>query len=532
MRPFDTNGEFRPLTEHGALRRLAVRGAGVTVLSGGLGTAVQIVATVVLARLLVPADFGVVAMVTTFSLILMNVGLNGFTEAVVQREIVDRHLVSNLFWINVGIGLLLSLGFAAAGSLLARFYHDPRVALVAVGISPTILINSTSVQHLALLKRAMRFTETSANEVVARVVSVCVSILLALAGWGYWALVAGVVALPCATTIGAWMLCRWIPSLPRRVDGTGSMVRFAINVYSRFGVNYFARNVDKLLVGWQFGASPLGFYKKAYDLFMLPASLLVSRLAIVAVSALSRLTQEPARYRRHLVSSLSVLAFVGMGLGADLTLVGNDLIRLLLGPGWEESGRIFSVFGLGIGIMLLYSTHGWIHLSVGRPDRWFRWGLVEVAVTGLLFLLALPWGPIGIAAAWTLSFWILVIPAFWYAGRPIQLDVRAVFGAVGKYLLASGIAGIAAAAIVRGLPPLVSASGALEAFLRVLLDSTIFGTLYLAAVVFLHRGYEPLRQIVSLLKEVVPGQPCSELPRETSGDDPVPVGEAAGRIEN
>src|SRR5438094_343345 len=332
VKPFDESGAFRLTADGDGLRRLAVRGAGVTVLSQSLGFAIQMIATVILARLLTPGDFGLVTMVTTFSLLLMNFGLNGFTEAVLQREEIDHALASNLFWINVGLGFLLTIGFAAAGPLLARFYGDLRVAAVAVAMSVTIFFTCLSVQHLALLKRDMRFSVVSANDILARAVSVAVSILLAQMGWGYWA--------------------------------------------------------------------------------------------------------------------LSTLAFVGMGLGAGLTLTGKDLVLLLLGPGWEESGRIFTFFAPGIGIMLLYYTHGWIHLSIGRADRWFRWSVVEFAVTGLLFLLGLPWGPVGIAVAWVVSFWILTIPALWYAGRPARLGIAPVIGAVWKYALASALAGCAAAANV------------------------------------------------------------------------------------
>jgi O-antigen/teichoic acid export membrane protein len=360
LKPFDSSGAFRPATDQ--LLGLAVRGAGVTVLSSGLGLAIQVISTVCLARLLAPRDFGVVTMVTTFSLLLVNFGLNGFTEAVLQSEEINDALVSNLFWINLAFGALLTVAFAAAGSLLARFYGDPLVSRVAVGISLTIFLTSTSVQHLALLKRAMRFSVVSANDICARTISVGLMIVLAWAGWGYWALVAGAIAQPLTQSVGAWFQCRWIPSLPRKAPGTASMVRFAINVYGRFSVNYFARNMDNLLVGWRFDAQTLGFYKKAYDLFALSASQLVSPLTVVAVSALSRLNRYSVEYKRYLVKALAVTAFVGMGVGACLTLIGGDVIRLVLGPGWEASGRIFTFFGAGIGVMVLYGTHGWIHL--------------------------------------------------------------------------------------------------------------------------------------------------------------------------
>src|SRR6185503_4897645 len=187
-------GAFRAVTDEDGLRRVAVRGAGVTALSQGLGFAIQMIATVILARLLTPADFGLVAVVTTFSLLLMNVGFNGVTEAVVRRDHLDHGLASNLFWITIGVGFTLMIAFGAAGSLLARLYGDPRLARVTVAMSSTIFLSSMSVVHLALLKRAMRFSRVSANDVVARTTSVVVSIFFGWAAWGYWALVAGAVA--------------------------------------------------------------------------------------------------------------------------------------------------------------------------------------------------------------------------------------------------------------------------------------------------------------------------------------------------
>lgn len=536
MKPFDSTGAFRPIgTGGGALRRLAVRGAGATVVSQGVSLAVQLIATVVLARILTPADFGVVTMVLTFSLLVMNFGLNGFTEAVLQRDKIDEALISNLFWINVGAGLLLTLGFAAAGSLLAQFYHDRLVARVAAGISPTIFLTSLSVQHLALLKRAMRFSVVSLNDVLARAASVAVSVLLALAGWGYWALVAGNIAAPLSTSIGAWLLCRWKPGLPRRAEGTGSMVRFAMHVYGRFSFNYFSRNTDNALVGWRFDAQSLGFYKKAYDLFALPMGLLVSNLTSVAVTALSRLNGDPALYRRYFFRALAVVAFVAMGLAGDLTLVGKYVIRVLLGPGWEPAGRIFAFFGPGIGVMLLYGTTGWIHLSIGRPDRWFRWGFIEFAATVLLFVVGLHWGPAGVAMAWTVSFWILIIPAFWYAGKPIGLGVAPVIFVAWKYVLASVLAAYACLVIIQRMPPFTRMSNSLGSFVQIVVVSVLFGALYLGAVILLHRGCAPLYEFTGVLREMMPLRRSSKLspPIEASPASmrgaPAPTGEGGDR---
>jgi len=506
MKPFDDQGAFRVATDLDGLRRVAVRGAGVTALFQSLGFAIQLIATVILARLLTPADFGLVAMVTTFSLLLMNVGFNGITEAVVQRDEIDHGLASNLFWISVSVGLVLTIGFAAAGSLLARFYGDARVGPVAVAMSATIFLSSASVMHLALLKRAMRFSRVSTNDLIARAMSVIVSIVLGWAAWGYWALVAGAIALPLTTCTGAWIRCRWMPGRPRRLTGTGEMVRFAMNTYGHFAANYCTRNLDNLLVGWFFGPQSLGFYKKAYDLCVLPVAQLSDPLNSVAMPVLSRLAADPERYRRYALRALSTLAFVGMGLGAGLALVGQDLMLVILGPRWLESGTIFTFFAPGIGALLIYFAYGWIHLSLGRPDRLFRWGLIEFAVIGMLFVLFLPWGPVGIAVAWVLSSWILAIPALRYAGRPADLKAADIVMAVWKYVAASAVAGGTAGLIIRHVPLLMTASGWAGALDRSVIVSALFGALYLAAVVLLHGGLDPLRQIVTLVRDMLPGR--------------------------
>lgn len=522
MIPFDASGAFHPVAEGSELRRLAIRGAAATLSGATLSLALRVVPTVVMARLLTPADFGVVTMVTTFSLLLMSFGTSGFSEAVIQPKEVNQAQASNLFWITCAIGLILTVGFAASGPLLARFFRNPPVARVAIALSVAIFISGVATVHTALLKRGMRFIAVSVNDLVALIVNSAVGILLALRGWGYWSLVGAIIAQALSSTIGVWWLCRWIPGLPQRGVGTRSLLRFAANVYGRFSANYFARNFDNLLVGWRFNAAALGFYKKAYDLFALTASQVTGPLHQVALAALSRLNHDPARFKRYLGNALGIVAFVGMAVGADLTLVGRDVVRLVLGPQWSEAGRIFELFGPGIGVMLLYSTVGWIHLSIGKPGRWLRWTVFESIATALLFVVALPWGPAGIAVAWSVSYWVLSIPAFWYAGRPIGFGVSTLVAAVWRYVVAALLAGVVFTTIIQGRLAFTTATSAAEALKLIVVKSLLFVGLYLGAVILLHGGYDPLLRVVRLVRDMVPGVGSTGQPRppaETIGAD-------------
>ena len=506
MKPFDDSGAFRPAEggEGTGLRILVLKSAAVTSLSQAMKVAIQLLATIVVARLLAPADFGLMTMVTTFSLLFMNFGLNGFTEAVIQRKDIDHSLASNLFWVNMAFCVGLTIVFAAGGPVLARFYGDPRLTRVAQAMALTIFFTGLSVIHLALLRRAMRFAAVSVNEIVAQAVSVLISVALAYWGWGYWALVAAAVALPFTTLVGAVVQCRWIPSLPRRVEGTGPMVRFAMNIYGFFVLNYVTRNVDNLLVGWFFGAQALGFYKKAFDLAVFPIFQASGPLNTVAVPTLSRLADDPERYSRYIVRSLALLAFVGMGTGACMVLVGKDLIRVLLGPKWDEAGRIFTYFGFGIGAMFIYRVYGWLHLSLGTANRLFRWGFIELGVLLGLFLLGLRWGPTGVGLAWGVSCWILTVPAILYAPRPVQLKLADMASVVWRYVLASAMAGWACAVIIGLMPWPVGTISTVAVAGRIVVTSVLFSLLYLASIVLLHGGWTPLAEMVALGRDMMP----------------------------
>jgi PST family polysaccharide transporter len=508
LRPFDADGNFAPTLPDGgqALRRIAVRGAGMTILSGAAGVAIQIASAVVLGRLLHPVDFGLVTMVTTFSILLMNAPANGVIDSTLQRKEVTEGLASTMFWVNIAVCSVLSVGFIVAAPLVARFYSEPLTRGISIAMSATILLYGVSIVHASLLRRAMQFTALAKNDIIGRALGVVASIGFAMAGWGYWSLVIGACTLALSVSLGVLILCPWMPRMPRRRTGARSAVSFGTQISGRFSVNYFARNADNLLVGWRFGAGALGFYKKAYDLFALSASQLVAATSSVAVAALSRVRDDRDQYFRYLLGAVGVMSMIGMGLAGDLTLVGKDVIRVLLGPGWEPAGVIFTWFAPGIGMMMVYYIHGWIHVSIGRADRWFIWGIVEWTVTIGLFLIGLHWGPKGIAIAWCASFWVLMLPSMAYAGKPIGLRTSQVIAYVWRYLLAALVAAVITLLLTRAVPALGALPGTWGAAIRIVLVSAVFISLYICGMVALYGGTEPLRRMRKLFREMRAGE--------------------------
>lgn len=501
-----SQGEQYFNTDHlmSGLKKRTVRGAGATVFSQVSVYGIQMIGTVVLARLLSPGDFGLVAMVTAFSLLLRNCGLRGFTEATIQAEVIDHRKISTLFWINLALSVALTLFLIAFAPLLAWFYDEPRLKSITVAIALSFVFTGLSTQHLALLARNMQFYRITVTEVLATIVGVVAAIIMATQGCGYWALVARRVVPFIAIAGGAWILCPWVPSLPARGTGVKPMLNFGMNTYGNFASNYVSRNLDKVLIGWRHGAQSLGFYERAYYLFVMPVSQLSYPLTNVAVSALSKLRENPQEFRSHYLKVLSMLALIGMPLSASMTLIGKDFLLLLLGPHWNKAGEIFSVFGPGIGILLIYGTHGWLHLSLGRADRWFRWGILELLVTVLSFLIGLPFGALGVAFAYTVSFYVLTLPGLWYAGRPINLKLSSLISAIWIYYFCAVAAGLSSWFILHSFDFTSGIFIGLNISARILVSLSVCMSIYLLLIVAFCKRIKPISQFISLLHDMVP----------------------------
>ena len=209
--------DLKEKTLRGGVARLCAQAANFLVRLGSL---------MVLARRLDPKDFGLVGMVTAFTGVLSLFRDFGLSAATIQRDAVTDEQISTLFWINLCVGAMLtalSLGLAPA---IAKFYHEPQLLGVTAVLGAGFLFNAAGVQHGALLQRRIRFTALAVINTVALLAASSIAIGGAMAGYGYWSLVAMTVAGPLISTIGFRLCAAWVPGMPRRRVGVHSMMRF------------------------------------------------------------------------------------------------------------------------------------------------------------------------------------------------------------------------------------------------------------------------------------------------------------------
>ena len=404
--------------------------------------ALRTAGTVILARLLTPRDFGVVSMVMVVVVFAGMFKDAGLSTATVQQEHISHEQISTLFWVNTLFSGVLTLLLIAASPLVARFYNEPELGSVTSVLSLSFVISGLTIQHQALLTRHMRFGALAAVQVLSQVASLGVTTVLALMGWRYWALVGGTLAIALAGTLATFYYCPWIPGPMRRGTGARRMLTFGGHLTAFNFVNYFSRNLDNILIGRYIGAEALGLYSRAYQLFMMPITQVRSPLNQVAIPLLSGLNRDPTRYARYYERLLGVLATLTVPLTLYCVLEAEFLIRVLLGTQWLGAVPVFRVLAIAGMTQPLAGTTGLVQVTCGFSAQYFEWGVVTAVASCLSFVVGLPFGIEGVAMAYAVASYLLLVPSLLYCFRNTPVSVALFTRAVAVPLAVGGLAAL------------------------------------------------------------------------------------------
>lgn len=442
------------------LRRISIKGGGITVAGQAIQTACQLVGTIVLARLLSPAAYGIVGMVTVVTGFLAVFADMGLSQATIQRKEIAQREISALFWINVCVGLSLSVLTLLLAPAMASIYHEPKLTAVTFSLAPVFLIGSIGAQHGALLRRQMRFSAVVMCDLVGGVVGVAAAIVMAYSGAGYWAIVVQYLLVALIAAGMKLALSGWWPGKPVFNECVRSMTRFGAHLVAFDGFNYFARNADNFLIGWRWGAWDLGLYSKAYGLMMLPLRQINAPMGAVAIPMLSRLQDQPERYRSAYRSAADVLCLLTIPGIAYLIMTSDWVIRAALGPQWHQAEVIFRYLGLAAILQPLANTTGWLFVSQARTREYANWGYFSGVLATLSFAIGLPWGAVGVAKAYAVACLAVSSPIlFHFIGRKGPVSTRKLYSILVMPLMASLCiaAGLGAfRAIFRSLDPKIA----------------------------------------------------------------------------
>ena len=494
----DNGGDHHFQTDHllSNLKSRTVSSGFVTLASQGIQFALTMGSTMVLARLLMPRDFGLVAMVWTVMGFLRVFKEAGLSTATVQREDITHAQVSNLFWINVAVSGLISLLVAAAAPAVAWFYREPRLLGITLALSITFFLSGSAVQHMALLNRQMRFKVIAMIQVGSVLAGVLVGVGMAWLQYGYWSLVGMSLTTNMVALLMTWASSRWRPQSFAWRSGTRPLVYFGANLTAGNFIYSLARGLDGLLIGRYCGAISVGLYSRAAALLARPLEQSIYPIEAVFMPALSRLQTQPDRYRQTFLQLYEAIALVSCLFTGMCFTLAHPLTLVVLGAKWEKAAPIFAGFTFAALQYPLTTTATWLFTSQGRGRDAFLSYLVISIIVALSFIGGLPFGPVGVAIAYSVSCLLVQMPVlFWLAGRAGPVKTVDLWIGFLKHLPVWGVVALVVWLVRLPIPD--------EQALKEFLIATPSGLLAGAAFIF---AYSPSRRVAmnlfSILREL------------------------------
>lgn len=386
-------------------------GAAALTLSGQWGRlGTQIVGLIVMARLLPPDDFGIVAIVTAIVTVASALGDFGLPTAVIQAPSVTDAQRSNLFWLNTSIGATLTTLMWFCAPIVGQLSGDHRAADATHLVSVVFVINGASAQFRAHLTRDLRFGVLAFTDLLSQATSVGAGVSLALAGWGWRSLAVQLVAAPLVILVTLAIADGWIPGRPRRHADMGALLKFGGQNTLTVLILYASSNIDTVLVGRFWGLYAVGLYQKAYQVVMLPIQQLFDPLTRVVLPILSRI-EDSERFASAARRILVTINYVGVAFLALLALCAYPGVYIALGRPWLPMVPIFLLLVLGGVFEMMVYPYSWIFLARAQTGLLLRATLITRPIMVVLIVIGALMGTRQTAGAVAISFvlnWVIV----------------------------------------------------------------------------------------------------------------------------
>jgi O-antigen/teichoic acid export membrane protein len=405
---------------------------------------VQFVLSVILARLLTPTDFGIVAMIVVFSN-FMGVMLDfGLGSALVQRPNLTNLHLHSAFWMNAVVGMMLTVFTFWVAPLIAAFYDVDILVQLGRVWSISFVFITLAVVPTAVLQRNMQFKALAVIEVLATVISGIMSIILAVLGLGVWSILLQNISFSLLSLVLKWKAVDWRIHLNFSFAAVHDLWGYTVHLFGFNFINYWSRNVDNLLIGKVFGADALGYYNRAYGLMLLPITQIISVISSVMFSAMSSIQDDIDRVRLLYLRAMSVIALIGFPVMIGLFVTAEPFVLVVYGENWRSmilTLRILSLVGM---IQTLLNPTGWIYASQGKTRTMFKWGLYASSITVGGIVMGVWLGSIEmVALLYGCATATLLYPGIAIPGRFLQMSFFDVMRAICGALVASiGMAAI------------------------------------------------------------------------------------------
>ena len=477
----------------------SVRSSAVMLASNAVQLLVAVGSIMVLARLLTPKDFGLLAMVSVLTGLVHVFSDFGLPLAVVHQSQVGHSQISRLFWLNFNWNMCVAVFIVAVAPVMVWFFDEPSLLTIIVVMALGIFTVGLTNLHLGLLHRQMRFGVISLMEAGSAIAGAVVGIVLAWQGAGYWALVFQQLTMLLARAGILWSACRWRPARRRELHLQPGVDLHALVSYgkrttqARF-LNYIGDNFDRVLVARLAGATQLGLYYNAHHWSFFPINQLYLPLKGIVIAGSSRLQNNPDQYRAYMRSVFLALLAIALPTLGFVCTNAHDVVLFLLGPQWLSTVPLLRIFTLAATADCVRRSMTWIYLSEGQTKRRLHWTLISTPLRIMGTLLGASWGAIGIATGYTIASWVLAYPSVVFCLKTSPLRVRDFWSAAWR----PAVAGLQAALLLLALQSVLPSFSPLP--LRLAFHAGGFALVYVGLWVIMPGGVQSAKAMIDLLK--------------------------------
>ncbi|HEC19894.1 MAG TPA: MOP flippase family protein [Gammaproteobacteria bacterium] len=385
---------------------------------------IQVVSSIVLARLLEPSDFGLLGMAIVFVGVGQLFADFGIGSAIVQSKQVREIELTTSFWANLLFAGLLALLLVMFAPLVADFYEDERVIPVLAVLAAGLLISGATVVPRAILYKNLKFGMIAKAQVLGSALGAVTAVTMAWQGFGVWSLVAQPLCGSLVNVSLTLRYSRWWPGCQFSWKSITHLVTFSANVLGADLLNYAHRNGDKLIVGKYLGSVSLGYYSMAYQLMLYPLSQVSSVIVKVLFPTLSQMQDDKARYRSAYLKSVSAISIVTFPMMAGLFVISDDFVLLVFGEKWMPMVPVLEVLCWVGMLQSISTTVGIIYLSTGKVKRGFYFTLFATPVMLVAIVIGLSWGLTGAAIGYAIASTFVAYANYFVAFPIIGLTVR------------------------------------------------------------------------------------------------------------
>ncbi len=405
------------------LRGRTISGIGWSAISQWLNQGFTFAISVVLARILGPKAYGLIGMITIFTGFAGVFGDLGLGAAIIQRKELEARHLNAAFWSNITMGATLSLAMVALVPAVAWFYKEPALVPLTAVIALKYIVDSLCVVQIAILNREMRFRTLAGIQIGSNIISGLVGLGMALHEMGPWSLVAQGLGASVVSSALCWHLGHWRPSFSFELKACRELFGFSAYYLGSIAVNYWARNMDQLVIGRFLGAAALGIYSRAYSLMLMPLQQVSRVLGRVMFPSLSAIQDDKPRVKRIYLKSISVIGLITFPMMVGSFVISDHLILGLLGDKWAAVIPLFKIFCCVGLLQSITTTTGLINISQGRTDTELALTAIFTAFYALAFLVGIHWGLAGVAWSYLIVNLIVWYPAWAIPGRNIEITV-------------------------------------------------------------------------------------------------------------